>query len=78
MNFVMNYDGANMDVFLDGELVGTQPNIAPYMSYDKVVAGEKDGIHGGICNVVYYDKPLSRSDIMMSYNLLKHLDIPVS
>ena len=78
MNFVMNYDGANMDVFLDGELVGTQPNIAPYMSYDKVVAGKKDGIHGGICNVVYYDKPLSRSDITMSYHLLKHLDIPVS
>jgi len=78
MNFVINYDGANMDVFLNGELVGTQPNIAPYMSFDKVIAGKKDGIHGGICNVVYYDKTISRSDISMSYHLLKHLDIPIA
>lgn len=78
MNIVMNYDGANMDVFINGELVGTQANIAPYMSYDTVTSGENNGIHGGICNVVYYDKTLAKSDITMTYNLLKHLDTPIT
>jgi hypothetical protein len=78
MNIVINYDGGNMDVFLNGKLVGTQPNIAPYMSYDSVNSGENKGIHGGICNVMYYNKTLSRSDITMTYNLLKHLDTPVT
>ena len=78
MNIVINYDGANMDVFLNGILVGTQANIAPYMSYDNVSAGENKGIHGGICNVMYYNKTLSRNEIKMTYNLLKHLDTPVT
>tara|TARA_Y100000389_G_C17423010_1_gene497848 strand:- start:332 stop:1549 length:1218 start_codon:yes stop_codon:yes gene_type:complete len=78
MNIVINYDGANMDVFINGELVGTQANIAPYMSYDNVTSGENNGIHGGICNIVYYDKTLSKGDITMTYNLLKHLDTPIT
>jgi hypothetical protein len=78
MNIVINYDGGNIDVFLNGKLVGTQPNIAPYMSYDNVNSGEKKGIYGRICNVMYYNNTLSRSDIKMTYNLLKHLDTPVT
>ena len=77
VNIVINYDGANMDVFMDGKLVGTQPNISPYMTYDKVFVGENNGIHGGICNVMYYDNTLSRKEIETAYNLLKHLDEPV-
>ena len=78
INVVVNYDGANMDVFIDGELVGTQSDISPYMSYDKVYVGENNGIHGGICNVMYYDNILSRKEIETSFHLLKHLDDPVS
>ena len=78
MNIVINYDGANMDVFMNGKLVGTQDNIAPYMTFDNVNSGENKGIHGGICNVMYYNKTLSRSDITMTYNLLRHLDTPVT
>ena len=78
MNIVINYDGANMDVFINGKLVGTQANIAPYMSYDNVTSGENNGIHGGICNITYHNKTLSMSDITMSYNLLKHLDTPIT
>jgi len=76
-NFVINYDGANMDVFLNGELIGTQPNIAPYMSLDDVVAGSHNGIHGGICNVVYYDHTLSRGDIALTYRTLRDKTTPI-
>ena len=38
-NFVINYDGGNMDLFLNGELVASRPNIAPYMTYENITAG---------------------------------------
>lgn len=76
-NFVVNYDGANMDVFINGELVGSQQNVAPHMSYDKVEAGKFGGIHGGICNVMYHEKILTKKTIKDSYNLLKIYNPPL-
>ena len=69
-HIVINYDGGNMDVFLNGELVGSKPNVAPYMQYDNVVVGENNGIEGGVRNVVYYDRILSRAEVSMEYKLL--------
>ena len=45
---VINYDGGYMDVFLNGVLVASKPNIAPYIQYDDVVVGENKGLEGGI------------------------------
>ena len=75
--FVINYDGANMDVFLNGELVGSQPNIAPYMSLDDLIAGSNNGIHGGICNVIYYNRTLSKGDIALTYRTLRDRNTPI-
>lgn len=76
-NYVINYDGANMDVFINGELVGTKPNIAPYMQYDDVISGHPNGIHGGICNVIYYDYVKSKSDIALTYRTLRDKEFPI-
>lgn len=76
-NIVINYDGANMDVFLNGELVGSRPGIAPYMTYENLVVGEEKGLEGGIANVIYYDKVLQKSQILMAYKTLKNLPSPV-
>jgi len=75
-HIVINYDGGNMDVFLNGELVGSKPNIAPYMTYENVISGHENGIHGGICNVVYYDHTLSNSNIKLMYKLLRDKEFP--
>jgi hypothetical protein len=75
-NIVINYDGGNMDVFLNGELVGSRPNIAPYMTYENVSSGEENGIHGGICNVVYYDHIISNKTIKLMHKILKNKEIP--
>ena len=69
-NIVINYDGGNMDVFLNGELVGSKPNIAPYMTYENITSGTKDGIHGGIRDVIYYNSIMKKSNIVL-LNLLK-------
>lgn len=76
-NIVINYDGGNMDVFLNGELVGSRPNIAPYMSFENITVGEDRGLEGGIANVVYYDKILQSNEIKLGYKALKNLPSPV-
>ena len=69
-HIVINYDGGYMDVFLNGVLVASKPNIAPYMQYDDVVVGENKGLEGGIRSVVYYDRILTRGEVSMEYKLL--------
>jgi hypothetical protein len=76
-NIVINYDSGFMDVFLNGELVGTKGGVSPYIKYDVVSSGDNRGIQGGICNVVYYDRILSQGEINITYNLLSELNIPL-
>ena len=66
-----------MDVFLNGELVGSKGNIAPFMSYDNFIVGEENGIQGGIANVVYYDELLYPEQINLAYKALKDKPIPL-
>ena len=76
-HIVINYDGGNMDVFLNGVLVGSKPNIAPYMEYDNVIVGADNGIEGGVCNIVYYNRNLTQSEISMEYRLLEGKSLPI-
>jgi hypothetical protein len=69
-NIVINYADGFMDVFLNGDLVGSLSGVAPYMTFDNIIAGEDNGILGGICNVAYYDKQLSKSNINLTYKSL--------
>lgn len=76
-NIVVNYDGGNMDIFINGKIVGTRKNVVPYMRYENVTIGEEDGIHGGICNVVYYRRVLSMAHINLIYKTLNEKEFPV-
>ena len=76
-NIVINYYGGTMDVFLNGELVSSRPNVVPCLSLDTVVAGEENGLEGGICNVTYHETPLSKRNIEFSYKLLSVKQPPV-
>jgi len=76
-NVVINYDGGTMDVFLNGILVASKKNVAPYMTYETITVGEKKGIEGGICNVVYYDHTLPNRTIKTVYNYLKNKETPL-
>ena len=66
-----------MDIFINGKIVGTRKNVVPYMRYENVTIGEEDGIHGGICNVVYYRRVLSMAHINLIYKTLNEKEFPV-
>jgi len=75
-NIVINYDNGYIDVFLNGILVGAISGVAPYMSFDNIIVGEIKGLQGAICNVTYYDKPLTKSAITLTYKTLREKKLP--
>ena len=75
-NIVVNYDNGFIDVFLNGDLVGSISGVAPYMSFDNIIVGEAKGLQGAICNVTYYSKPLKKDDIVLNYKTLRDKKVP--
>jgi hypothetical protein len=67
-NIIINYNGGTLDIFYNGELVKSQPEIVPYMTNDELIVGKNNGLNGGIRNVIYFNKNL---DITQIYNLVK-------
>ena len=76
-NIVINYSGGIFDIFLNGELVKSDIGVVPYYTMDNLTIGEPNGIKGGICNVVYFSKPLNASNIYYLYNMVKDVSPPV-
>jgi hypothetical protein len=75
-HFVVNYDSGTVDIFLNGKLVASKNDIIPYMKRDTLESGTKDGVSGGICNVLYYDEPLSKLKIDWIYDKYKNETTP--
>ena len=76
-NVVVNYDAGTMDVFLNGVLIGSHPNISPFMRYETVLAGADKGLEGGICNVVYHKTPIPQASVRRGYMLLRANNPPL-
>jgi hypothetical protein len=66
-----------MDIFINNELVSTNPGIIPYNDNTEITTGSNDGLHGGICNVMYYNDSITRNKISWLYNSVNYLNPPV-
>jgi hypothetical protein len=77
-NIIINYNGGILDIFLNGELVKSSIGVVPYYTLDNLTIGEDNGINGGICNVVYFNKALTATNIYILYNMLKNRTLPVA
>jgi hypothetical protein len=76
-NIIINYSGGVLDIFLNGELVKSNIGVVPYYRLDNLTIGSSEGIEGGICNVVYFRKPLTMTNIYYLYNMVKDRTPPV-
>jgi hypothetical protein len=77
-NIIINYSGGVLDIFLNGELVKSSIGVVPYYTLDNLTIGEDNGIKGGICNVVYFNRALTATNIYILYNMLKNRTLPVT
>jgi hypothetical protein len=76
-NIIINYNGGVLDIFLNGELVKSEIGVVPYYTLDSLTIGQDNGIKGGICSVVYFNRSLTNSNIYYLYNMVKDKPIPV-
>ena len=77
-NIIINYNGGVLDIFLNGELVKSEIGVVPYYTLDSLTIGQENGIKGGICSVVYFNRALTNSNIYYLYNMVKDKTIPVT
>lgn len=68
-NIICNFDGGTLDIFINNVLVSSTINITPIMYYSNVISGSSNGINGGIKNLTYYDKVLTKNDIYSIYSI---------
>lgn len=66
-NIIFNYDSGTLDIFINNKLVSSTINITPILYHSIISSGENNGINGGIKNLIYYDKILSKNDIYSIY-----------
>lgn len=76
-HIIINYSGGILDIFLNGELVKSDVGVVPYYSLDNLTIGSDDGIQGGICNVVYFNKSLTSANVYYLYHMVKNKSPPV-
>ena len=76
-NIIINYNGGNLDIFLNGELVKSALEVVPYYTLDNLTVGENNGINGGLCNLIYFNKALTTNNIYYLYNMVKNKDPPI-
>lgn len=76
---VFNYTKLNADLFVNGKLVGSvvRDNVNENLSIsDIMTVGQVGGLSGGICNIVYFPRPLVKYEIETIYSLNKDSDPP--
>jgi hypothetical protein len=77
-NMIINYNGGTLDIFYNGELAKSVPNMVPYMSQDNLVIGSDNGLNGGICNVNYFNTVIDAKQIYYLYNFVKNKTPPIT
>ena len=71
-HIVFNYYENNVDLFINGNLernMNLQSNPINILPTDIISVGDDNGIDGAICNIVYYNIPLSQTKISQIYNV---------
>jgi hypothetical protein len=71
-----NYDGANIDIFLNNELLVTLTDYVPAIEHGSIRAGG-GGVIGNIANVVFFNHHVTKDAITGIYNSHKDADVPV-
>jgi len=77
-NVFVNFIDGGMDIFVNGDLVISEPNIIPYQNPNGVNIGSSPGIYGEMCNLVYYKTPVLAQNIKLMYESMKDMNPPIT
>ena len=72
----VNFIDGNMDIFINGILVTSTPEVIPMNNPKSIHIGSYPGIYGEASSLVYYKKPLMAENIRIIYETLKNFNPP--
>jgi hypothetical protein len=81
VHFVITYSSDVIDIFINGELIKSVPRTKDSVIFDpadNAVVGQTNGLYGGICNIQYFGRAITKREITMNYELNKGLDPPTN
>lgn len=73
-----NYDGSNIDIFLNNELVVTLTDYVPAIEYGGIKCGAPSGVIGNIANVTVFNHSVTKDVISGIYMSHKDASPPVA
>lgn len=76
-HIVINYSGGTMDIFYNGKLISSTPEVVPFQKFEVLEVGEKNGTSGGIANLLYFRKSIDIFTIRYLYNSFKDKNPPI-
>lgn len=81
VHFVISYDSNTVDIFINNKLVKSLPrtlNSVIFDPSDNAIVGQTNGLYGGICNILFFARPLTKREIAFNYELNQGLDPPTN
>lgn len=81
VHFVITYGRENIDIFINNELIRSVPRTPDSVTFDpadNAIVGQTDGLYGGICNILYFGRDITKREITMNYELNQGLDPPTN
>lgn len=76
-NIILNFDGGTLDIFLNGELVSSNIEVTPYYTLDNLTVGQENGYLASVCNLIYFEKTLTKNNIYYVYDKFKNENPPI-
>jgi hypothetical protein len=73
-----NYDGSNIDIFLNNELVVTLTDYVPLIEYGGIKCGAPSGVIGNIANVTVFNHHVTKDVITGIYTTHKDASPPIA
>ena len=74
----INFTDGNMDIFLNGDLTTSSPDVIPVNNPKSIHVGSYPGIYGEACSLVYYKNPLLAESIKLIYETMKNSNPPTT
>jgi hypothetical protein len=77
-HFVINVYEDMVDIHLNGNLIVSEKyDVSTWSLHQSIKVGDNEGLEGGICNVKYFNHPLSKPTISFLYHIFKDKNPPV-
>ena len=75
-HFVFSYANGIFDIFMNGELLKSN-TLVPKMSTHEIMIGAENGVNGDLCNMLFFNKVLTKEKIASLYSHYKLKNPPI-